>query len=147
MTEEEKEKEAQFSYLFPLLRYHDRWSQLTNEDFQYWFTRDQVSDNGYLMQTGIKPYETPYVERPLVDYTLGENSWYWLNKMVELCREHGTQLVLIKAPSMSPFGGSSGISKWKTMLPSRVFSISICWTTLKISASTGPQTPMTQACT
>jgi len=102
MTEEEKEKEAQFSYLFPLLRYHDRWSQLTNEDFQYWFTRDQVSDNGYLMQTGIKPYETPYVERPLVDYTLGENSWYWLNKMVELCREHGTQLVLIKAPSMSP---------------------------------------------
>ena len=102
MTAEEREKEAQFSYLFPLLRYHDRWSQLTSEDFKYWFTKDQVSDNGYLMQTGIKPYETPYVERPLVDYTLGETSWYYLDKMVELCEKNGTQLVLIKAPSFSP---------------------------------------------
>lgn len=102
MTEEEKSWEAQYSYLFPLLRYHDRWSQLTSEDFKYWFTKDQVSDNGYLMQTGIKPYRDPYAERPLTDYSFGENSWYYLDKMVELCEQNGTQLVLIKAPSLSP---------------------------------------------
>lgn len=102
LTEAEKEWEGQYSYIFPLLRYHDRWSQLKAEDFKYWFQKDVVSDNGYLMQTGIKPYTNPYVERPLVDYTLGENSWYYLNKMVELCKQHGTQLVLIKAPSLSP---------------------------------------------
>ncbi|MBP3304436.1 MAG: SGNH/GDSL hydrolase family protein [Oscillospiraceae bacterium] len=102
MTEAEKQWEGQFSYLFPLLRYHDRWSQLTKEDFTYWFAKDQVSDNGYLMQTGIKPYTDPYAEKPLVDYTLGENSWYYLDKMVKLCEENGTQLVLIKAPSLSP---------------------------------------------
>ena len=102
MTEAEKQWEGQFSYLFPLLRYHDRWSQLTKEDFTYWFSKDQVSDNGYLMQTGVKPYTDPYAERPLVDYTLGENSWYYLDKMVKLCEENGTQLVLIKAPSLSP---------------------------------------------
>lgn len=102
LTEAEKEWEGQYSYIFPLLRYHDRWSQLKTEDFKYWFQKDVVSDNGYLMQTGIKPYTNPYVERPLVDYTLGENSWYYLNKMVELCKQHGTQLVLIKAPSLSP---------------------------------------------
>ena len=102
MTEEEKEKEAEFSYLFPLLRYHDRWSDLTAEDFQYWFTKDQVSDNGYLMQVGVKPLEDEHVERPLVDYSFGENSWYYLDKMVELCKSKGTQLVLIKAPALSP---------------------------------------------
>lgn len=102
MTEEEKEKEAMYSYLFPLLRYHDRWSQLTAEDFKYWFKRDTVSDNGYLMQVGVKPLEDEHVERPLVNYDFGENSWYYLEKMTELCKSKGVQLVLIKAPALSP---------------------------------------------
>ncbi len=102
MTEEEREKEAMYSYFFPLLRYHDRWSQLTQEDFKYWFKRDTVSDNGYLMQVGVKPLEDEHVERPLVNYDFGENSWYYLDKMVELCKSKGTQLVLIKAPALSP---------------------------------------------
>ena len=102
MTKEEKEKESMLTYLFPLLRYHDRWSQLTQEDFRYWFYRDTLSHNGYLMQTGVKPYTDAYVEAPKADYTFGENSWKYLDKMVELCAQHGTQLVLVKAPSLSP---------------------------------------------
>ncbi len=102
MTEEERDKEAMYSYLFPLLRYHDRWSQLTAEDFKYWFKRDTVSDNGYLMQTGIKPLGSAHVERPLADYSFGEDSWYYLEKMTELCKSKGVQLVLIKAPALSP---------------------------------------------
>jgi len=102
MTEEERQWEAQYSYLFPLLRYHDRFSQLTADDFKYWFSRPQVSDNGYLMQVGVKPLQDEHVERPLVDYTLGENSWHYLDKMLDLCKQHGTQLVLIKAPALSP---------------------------------------------
>ena len=102
MTEEERKWEAQYSYLFPLLRYHDRWSQLTKDDFKYWFHREQVSDQGYLMQVGVKPLEDEHVERPLVDYSFGETSWYYLDKMVALCKEKGTQLVLIKAPALSP---------------------------------------------
>ena len=102
MTEEERKWEGQYSYLLPLLRYHDRWSQLTADDFTYWLRRDQVSDNGYLMQVGVKPLGDEHVERPLVDYSFGENSWYYLDKMVQLCKEKGTQLVLIKAPALSP---------------------------------------------
>lgn len=102
MTQEERSWEGEFSYLFPLLRYHSRWSQLEKEDFQYLLHRDVVSDNGYLMQTGVKPYTTPHAERPLVDYTFGENSYAYLDKMVQLCESYGTQLVLIKAPSLYP---------------------------------------------
>jgi hypothetical protein len=102
MTETEKERESIFSYIFPLLRYHDRWSELSSEDFKYWFKRDEISHNGYLMQLGVKPVTNEYVERPLVDYSFGENSWYYLEKMADLCKEKGAKLVLIKAPSLSP---------------------------------------------
>ncbi len=102
MTEEEKEKNAMWMYLFPLLRYHDRWSDLSAEDFQYIFQRDQLSDNGYLMQVGVKPVEGEHMEKPLVDYTFSENCYNYLDKMRLLCEENGAQLVLIKAPSLSP---------------------------------------------
>lgn len=102
MTEEERQWEAMATYILPILRYHDRWSQLTKEDFTYWFRRDTVSHNGYLMQTGVKPYTDAYAEPPLADYRFGENSWNYLDKMRKLCEDRGIQLVLIKAPSLSP---------------------------------------------
>ena len=102
MTQEEREKEGMWLYLFPLLRYHDRWSELTAEDFTYWFRKDTVSHNGYLMQVGVKPVEDEHMERPLVDYEFAANCYDYLDRMVELCKSHGTQLVLIKAPSLSP---------------------------------------------
>jgi len=102
MTDEEIEKEAMWMYIFPLLRYHDRWSDLTVEDVKYMFTRDELSDNGYLMQVGVKPLENEHMEKPLVDYTFSDNCYQYLDMMRALCEEHGTQLVLIKAPSLSP---------------------------------------------
>ena len=102
LTAEEKKWQSQWTYIFPILRYHDRWSQLKAEDFQYLFKKDSVSDNGYLMQTGIKPMTAPHIEKPLVNYTLGENSYYYLDKMTQLCKENDIQLVLIKAPTHSP---------------------------------------------
>lgn len=102
MTEDEKAWDGVYSYIFPLLRYHDRWSELEAQDFKYLFKKDVVSDNGYLMQTDVKPLQDEHVERPLIDYNFGENSWYYLDKMTQLCKEKGTQLVLIKAPALSP---------------------------------------------
>ena len=102
MTEDEQARDAIWSYLFPLLRYHERWSSLQKEDVQYLFGKAPVSHNGYLMQTGVKPVTGEHVEPPLADYTLGENSWYYLNKMERLCREKGIQLILVKAPTLSP---------------------------------------------
>ena len=102
LTKEEREWDGAASYVFPLLRYHERWSELTAEDFRYWLTREPVSDNGYLMQTGVKPLTDAHVEPPRADYSFGQTSWDYLDKMVDLCRSHGTQLVLIKAPTLYP---------------------------------------------
>ena len=61
-----------------------------------------MTDNGYLMQVNKNPVGDEYTKIPLVDYNFGENAYYYLDKMVQLCEEHGTELVLIKAPSLSP---------------------------------------------
>lgn len=102
LTKEEKENGGYLSYIFPILRFHSRWSDITEEDFRYLFHRDRVTDNGYLMQVKVNPVIGEFNKRPLVDYSFGENCWNYLYKIKELCDVHGTQLVLIKAPSLSP---------------------------------------------
>lgn len=95
MTEEENF----LSYVFPLLRYHSRWSDLSAEDWQYLFHRDTVSHNGYLMQTSVKPQTSTLEGRPLANYTLPEIGFEYLEKMRALCEENGVEFILIKAPT------------------------------------------------
>ena len=93
------EDETFLSYVFPLLRYHSRWSEIGREDWQYLFHRDTVSHNGYLMQTATKPKTNSIAGRPLVDYTLPEIGFEYLEKMRVLCEEKGVAFILIKAPT------------------------------------------------
>ena len=97
------EEESMLSYLFPLLRYHTRWSELTAEDVKYMFHRDPVSDSGYLMNVEVRPAENVPEGAPLSDYQFAEVCYDYLDKMVELCENHGVELVLIKAPSLYPY--------------------------------------------
>lgn len=89
-------------YVFPLLRYHSRWNELNSDDFKYLTHRDQVSHNGYYMRVDVKPVSSVPEPRPLEDYNFGSNSWNYLNKMYDLCRANGIELVLVKAPSLFP---------------------------------------------
>ena len=96
--------ESLLSYVFPLLRYHSRWSSLTSDDVKYMYGRDKVTHNGYYMRVdanGVSPDELPAV-RPLDDYTFGSTAMEYLDKMVTLCESHGVELILMKAPSLVP---------------------------------------------
>ena len=95
-------EESFITYVIPLLRYHSRWNELTGEDFRYLFSRDTVGHSGYLMQTGVVPLTDMPPVLPLEDPALPETSMQYLEKMAELCRENGAELVLIKAPSVYP---------------------------------------------
>ena len=97
------EEESALSYLFPLLRYHARWSELSGEDFRYLFHRDILSDSGYLMNVEVRPAANVPTGKPLADYRFSETCYGYLDKMVELCEAHGVQLVLMKAPSLYPY--------------------------------------------
>lgn len=98
MTEDEKFAD----YLFPLLRYHSRWSELVEDDFQHIFLKDLVTHNGYYMRVDSKAQDEFPDPMPLTDYTLGSNAMYYLEQMTKLCKEKGIELVLIKAPTEFP---------------------------------------------
>lgn len=96
------EEEDFLSYVFPFLRFHSRWSELTAEDFTYaWREKPAVSDSGYLMQTGIKPADPDnvFTPTPLVDPDLPATAMDYLDRMRTLCAEKGIELILIKAPT------------------------------------------------
>jgi hypothetical protein len=97
------EDEELISYIFPILRYHSRWSSLTGEDFKYLFKRDKISHNGYLMRIDTKPANVIPEGRKLPDYRFGDNSYYYLDKMTKLCKDNNIRLFLIKSPSIYPY--------------------------------------------
>lgn len=99
MTEEENF----IDYVFPLLRYHSRWSEVNGEDFRYFWNKDKVTHNGYYMRVDALPAENVPQGRILADYTFGDNAYHYLDRMVELCEENGVELVLVKAPSLVPY--------------------------------------------
>lgn len=97
------ENENFLDYVFPLLRYHARWSQLEEEDFTHMFRREKASHNGYYMRVDVKPAENVPDGRILADYRFGENAYDYLDRITDLCREEGIRLILVKAPSLYPY--------------------------------------------
>ncbi len=97
------EEEHFLDYVFPLLRYHSRWSELGVEDLQYMFRSKSVSHNGFTMRVEARPAENVPQGRVLPDYCFGDRAWAYLEKLTALCREKGIQLVLVKAPSLYPY--------------------------------------------
>ncbi len=97
------EGESLMTYLFPLLRYHSRWSELTSEDINYVFHRDKLSHNGYLMRVDVKPAGQIPRAKKLGDYRFGKNAYDYLDRMTKLCKENGIELLLIKSPSIYPY--------------------------------------------
>lgn len=95
-------EEDLLSYIFPFLRFHSRWSELSSDDVKYMFYKKPVSHNGYLMRVDIKAAGQPPIPQKLADYTFSDVCYNYLDMMVELCKENGIQLILIKAPSIYP---------------------------------------------
>lgn len=98
-----KEDESFLEYVFPILRYHTRWNEITSDDFKYLFTDKKVTHNGYYMRVDVLPAENVPKGRKLLDYSFGDNAWKYLDKMADLCEENKIKLILIKAPSLYPY--------------------------------------------
>ena len=96
------EEEDFLDYVFPILRYHSRWSELNSDDFKHLFTKDLVTHSGYYMRVDVKPQGEFPDPVPLADYSFGEKAMSYLQKMTDLCKENDIELVLIKAPIEYP---------------------------------------------
>lgn len=96
-----EENESLLSYVFPLLRYHSRITDLNADDFNYLFKRDLISHHGYLMQTAIDPQTEDPFQQPLFDYSFPDICWEYLDKIADLCEENDIELILFKSPTIS----------------------------------------------
>lgn len=97
------EEEDFLSYVFPILRYHSRFDELTGEDIEYLFKVKNNTWNGYLVNKNINPVGTLPTKRPLANYQFAPICYDYLEKMTALCKEKGVELILIKAPSLYPY--------------------------------------------
>lgn len=95
--------EAFLSYVFPVLRYHSRISELKHEDFEYLFKEKQVSYNGFLINKGVKPVESLPTKRILSSYDFDDKVVEYLDKIRMICEDNDIELILIKAPSLYPY--------------------------------------------
>lgn len=154
--------EQMLDYVFPVLRYHQRFLDLSKSDFTYFWKNKKVAHNGYYMRVDVLPasesdvadptwllgdeteqtdtqeeIEDPWsdiegseeeIEDPWSDIEGGEADteetedvsedsstkstkedkkfgsypMEYLDKMRQLCKDKGIQLILIKAPSLAP---------------------------------------------
>ena len=97
------EEEDFLSYVFPILRYHSRFDELTQEDWEYLFKVKDNTYNGYLVNKNINPVGTLPAKRPLADYRFADICYDYLDKITALCKENGAELILVKAPSLYPY--------------------------------------------
>lgn len=97
------EEETFLSYVFPILRYHSRFDELTKEDFQYFLRTKDNTWNGHLVNQNVLPVESLPTKRVLADYAFGDICWDYLEQMRQLCVDNGVELILIKAPSVYPY--------------------------------------------
>ncbi len=97
------EEEDFWSYVFPILRYHARFDELTTEDISYFFQNKTNTFDGYQLHTTVEPVGTLPTKRVLRDYQFGDICYDYLQKMTDLCKQNGIELILIKAPSLYPY--------------------------------------------
>ena len=91
-------------FLIPLYTYHDRWAELSKDDFTY---RQWQEDYFYKGQnpkinTFAHSFDSKYMteEDEASDAIwINEDSAAWFDKLIQLCREKGIEIAMIKVPS------------------------------------------------
>ena len=90
------------SYFLPLLRFHERWKELSSEDFQYLFSKRDVSFSGFTVRSDIMPLGRLPTPVAPGDLEFADVCWEYLEKARLLCESRGIEFVLFKAPVLHP---------------------------------------------
>lgn len=96
-----KELPTLSDYLFPALAYHDRWKELTEEDFTYFGEDRSDPYRGFSIQPaqgakGLAPLVDPQETQACAQPTAEALSFF--QAIVQLCQEKNISLTLFKTP-------------------------------------------------
>ena len=95
-------KELRYSYYFDLAKYHSTWSSLDKEKYLASFSYEADPMKGYSPFVFEKEYENmakvEVVNQKEIE-PIPERALEWLDKIVELTREEGVDLIFLKTPN------------------------------------------------
>ena len=107
--------QKKISYIFPLFRFHSRWSELEDEDFIYAYGKQTYYFKGYRMVNKTKPYKNGnYMKNNKKNSIIGENSNLYLKKIKNICKENNIELLFIEMPSPNTWSKerNQAVEKW-----------------------------------
>ncbi len=93
---------AKWKNLIPLLKYHNRWKNLTIHDFSSKITYTYTDPNkGFRIKKGIMPVKNhDYMKKMDKSKTIPKLNIHYLDKMKDLCDELGITFILISSKSI-----------------------------------------------
>lgn len=93
-------KGQRFNLALRFMKYHSRWNELTKADFEYRKSDMYDYSKGYYVLT--QEYEgtvKPDTSEEKGEAELSLKNLEYLNKIIDLCKNNGVELMLVKAPS------------------------------------------------
>jgi len=109
ITDESLKVENKLSYIFPILRFHSRWSDIDQKDIAFYKNYSKTTSyKGMAINDDIKPYidNKKYMEeKGKVEKILPVNMEY-IEKIIALCKEKDIQLLMIELPSASSWSSA-----------------------------------------
>lgn len=87
-------------YLFPIAKYHSRWSSLSEEDFEYVLGDNKTYTRGLATLTtkyklDLEPIDT---NAELIEDKYNATNEAYVKKIVDLCRENDIEIIFTKTP-------------------------------------------------
>lgn len=103
---QDNEDQTWLSYLFPIVRYHDRWNELSREDFDEIARKSWYKDylKGALMSKAVENLRLNEEERREIenlqedDVTINEINASYYDRIISLCKEKGINVVAVSLP-------------------------------------------------
>ena len=95
-------KELRYSYYFDLAKYHSTWSSLDKDKYLASFSDEPDPMKGYSPFVFEKNYENvarAEVVNQKEEAQIPERALEWLDKIVELTKEEGVDLIFLKTPN------------------------------------------------
>jgi len=97
----ESETQSFLSYIFPLLRYHNRWKEdLKRNDFEYSKIDNFEPFRGQYITRGYRPYSMPdyFTQKTGDSEEYNEKSLIYFKKMIELSKKNNIELIFVSLP-------------------------------------------------
>ena len=107
----------QLSFVMPLLRFHDRWKELTEDDFAGTFGQayhnNEVFKGCWLGKT-TKAYKAPKNPKKQQNNLITQNAERYLDKIKELCDKNNIELMILFPPTPKNWSEekNTSVQKW-----------------------------------